>query len=205
MGSHRKQTRNRLKHLLPGAAGTALAGMAAAACLAPQAMAEPLSAHSAAQPAAAAQPASVSYISDSTAHLLGATRETPEHQARAAQAVKYTVRSGDSLSAIAGRVYHNPDAWPVLYWANHSQIRWANIITAGQVLQVPAKPAKIPGAPGQLGPAPRYRPGPGPGPGPGRGHIGQPGVRAGAVHRRVGEYVLGRHAWRLVRSVRHRP
>jgi hypothetical protein len=41
----------------------------------------------------------------------------------------------------------------VLYWANHSQIRWANIIAAGQVLQVPAKPAKIPGAPGQLGPA----------------------------------------------------
>ena len=133
--------------------------MAAAACLAPQAMAEPLSPHSAAQPAAAAQAASVSYMSDSTAHLISATRETP---ARAAQAVKYTVRSGDSLSAIAGRVYHNQDAWPVLYWANHSQIRWANIITAGQVLQVPAKPAKIPGAPGQLGPAPVIAPAPAP-------------------------------------------
>ena len=75
------------------------------------------------------------------------------HRAASAQAVKYTVRSGDSLSAIAGRVYHNPDAWPVLYWANHSQIRWANIINAGQVLKVPAKPAKIPSAPGLLGPA----------------------------------------------------
>src|SRR5208337_861630 len=68
--------------------------------------------------------------------------------------VKYTIRPGDSLSAIAGRVYHDSAAWPVLYWANHSQIRWANVINAGQVLQVPAKPAKIPSAPGQLGPAP---------------------------------------------------
>ena len=201
MGSHRKQSRNRLKHLLPGAAGTALAGMAAAACLAPQAMAEPLSAHSAAQPAAAAQPASVSYISDSTAHRLAATRETPAHQARAAQAVKYTVRSGDSLSAIAGRVYHNPDAWPVLYWANHRQIRWANIITAGQVLQVPAKPAKIPGAPGQLGPAPVIAPAPAPAvatsASPAYAPVQSTAATASTYYRR--------HAWRLVRSVRHRP
>ena len=140
--------------------------MTAAACLAPQAMAEPRSAHTVTQPAAAAQPASVSYMSDSTAHLLAATRVTPAHQARTAQAVKYTVRSGDSLSAIAGRVYHNPDAWPVLYWANHSHIRWANIITAGQVLQVPAKPAKIPGAPGRLGPAPVFTPAPASAPAP---------------------------------------
>ena len=75
------------------------------------------------------------------------------HRAASAQAVKYTVRPGDTLSAIAGRVYHNSDAWPVLYWANHSQIRWANMISAGQVLKVPAKPAKIPSAPGELGPA----------------------------------------------------
>ena len=41
----------------------------------------------------------------------------------------------------------------MLYWANRSQIRWANMITAGQVLKVPAKPAKIPSAPGLLGSA----------------------------------------------------
>ena len=41
----------------------------------------------------------------------------------------------------------------MLYWANHSQIRWANVIAAGQVLRVPAKPAKIPSAPTLLGPA----------------------------------------------------
>ena len=150
MGSHRKQSRNRLKYLLPGAAGTALAGMAAAACLAPQAMADPLPAHTAAQPAAVTETAS--YTDVTTAHRLAASRQVAGQQARSAPAVKYTVRSGDSLSAIAGRVYHNPDAWPVLYWANHSQIRWANLINAGQVLQVPAKPAKIPSAPSLLGP-----------------------------------------------------
>ena len=124
--------------------------MAAAACLAPSAMAESLPAHTAAQPAAAVQPAMArdlaSYVAVSSAQAAG-------HRAASAQAVKYTVRPGDSLSAIAGRVYHNSNAWPVLYWANHSQIRWANIINAGQVLKVPAKPAKIPGAPGLLGPA----------------------------------------------------
>ena len=147
MGCHRKQSRNRLKYLLPGAAVPALA---AAACLAPQAMADPLPAHVAAHSAAAAQPTMArdlaSYVAVSSAQAAG-------HRAASAQAVKYTVRPGDSLSAIAGRVYHNPDAWPVLYWANHSQIRWANIINAGQVLKVPAKPAKIPNAPGLLGPA----------------------------------------------------
>ena len=103
-------------------------------------------------------------MSVSTAHLLAAPRQVTERKASSAQAVKYTVRPGDSLSAIAGRVYHNSDAWPVLYWANHSQIRWANIISAGQVLKVPAKPAKIPSAPGLLGPAAPAR-----SRGPGRG------------------------------------
>ena len=43
--------------------------------------------------------------------------------------------------------------WPVLYWANHSQIKYANIIEVGQKLTVPAKPAKVPAAPSVLGPA----------------------------------------------------
>jgi len=124
--------------------------MAAAACLAPSAMADPLPAHVAAQSAAAAQP---SMARDLASYAAVSSAQAAAHRAASAQAVKYTVRPGDSLSAIAGRVYHNPDAWPVLYWANHSQIRWANIINAGQVLKVPAKPAKIPNAPGLLGPA----------------------------------------------------
>ncbi len=144
----------------------AVAGLAAVACLAPQAMADPQPAHTVAQPATAAQPATVAqpataaqpaevtdvadYTGTSIAFLLAAAQQATEREAASARAATYTVRPGDSLSSIAGRVYHDPAAWPVLYWANHSQIRWANAITAGQVLKVPAKPAKIPSAPGQV-------------------------------------------------------
>jgi LysM repeat protein len=80
------------------------------------------------------------------------------HEAKTSLPTHYTVKSGDSLAAIAQRFYHNPDAWPVLYWANNRQIHWANEIQTGQVLQVPVKPARIPNAPGQLGPAPAPAP-----------------------------------------------
>ncbi len=79
-------------HLLPAAAVPALAGVAAAVCLAPQALADPAPA--------------------------------------------------------------------VLYWANRGKIHWANMISEGQVLKVPAMPAKIPAAPSQLGPAPAPAPAP---------------------------------------------
>jgi LysM repeat protein len=65
---------------------------------------------------------------------------------------KYTVRSGDTLSAIALKVYHDAGAWPVLYWANRNQVRWANSIQVGQVLTVPSRPTRLPAAPRQLGP-----------------------------------------------------
>ena len=77
------------------------------------------------------------------------------HEARVAKSApptRYTVRSGDSLAAISQRFYHKPDAWPVLYWANHHQIHWANEIEIGQVLNVPVMPAQIPNAPALLGP-----------------------------------------------------
>ncbi len=61
MGCHRKASRNRLKHLvIPAAAMPALAGMAAAVCLAPQAQADPAPAHAAAQPAAATRTGTMS-------------------------------------------------------------------------------------------------------------------------------------------------
>jgi len=78
----------------------------------------------------------------------------------AGRSAKYTVRPGDTLSAIAGKVYHDPGAWPVLYFANRDKIRWANSVDAGQVLTVPVKPARIPAAPSQLGPAPAPAPAP---------------------------------------------
>jgi hypothetical protein len=129
-----------------------MAGMAAAACLAPQAQADPLPAHSAAQPAAVTDAASYAGSSMSDLFSLKRAAASTLVRARPAQPVSYTVRPGDSLSAIAGRFYHKQSAWPVLYWANHSKIRWANIVSTGQVLRIPAEPAKIPSAPGQLGP-----------------------------------------------------
>jgi phage tail protein X len=133
----------------------ALAGMAAAVCLAPQAQADPAPAHAAAQPAAATRTGTMSdalsQAGISPAELFAAVRQTSGNTSRPA---RYTVRSGDSLSAIAGKVYHKQNAWTVLYWANRGTIHWANMISEGQVLKVPALPAKIPAAPSQLGPAP---------------------------------------------------
>jgi hypothetical protein len=139
------------------AAAPALAGVAAAICLSPQALAETPAAQATSHHAVAADAALGAGLRPAQflAEIRREAQRTP-----AAVATSYTVRSGDSLSSIAGHLYKNPDAWPVLYWANHRQIRWANIITAGQVLRVPAKPARIPAAPSQLGPAPAPAPAP---------------------------------------------
>ena len=132
----------------------ALAGMAAVVCLAPQALADPAPAHAAAQPAAATRTTTIadalSYEGMSPAELFSAVKAS----AQPAKPASYTVRSGDSLSKIAGKVYHKQNAWPVLYWANRDKVHWANMVGEGQVLKVPALPAKIPAAPSQLGPAP---------------------------------------------------
>jgi hypothetical protein len=153
LGCHRKPSRIRL---LPAAAVPALAATAAAVCLAPQARAGTAPAHAAAaKPAAAAQPAAALgaavFAGLSPERLIPAAfRGTAPGSARPAS---YTVRPGDSLSSIARHFYHRQSAWPVLYWANRDQVHWANILSAGQVLKVPAEPATIPAAPGQLGPA----------------------------------------------------
>jgi LysM repeat protein len=88
--------------------------------------------------------------------LVATFRHTAAQQAAAksaSQAKKYTVKKGDSLSTIAEHFYSESAAWPVIYYANRGQIKWANEISAGQKLTIPAKPAKIPAAPSQLGPA----------------------------------------------------
>ncbi len=125
--------------------------MAVAVCMSPQAHAATSAAPAVTPRTAVADTTSQAGLSP--AELLSVTHPVGKHAAGAAKSVTYTVKSGDSLSAIAGRVYHQQDAWPVLYWANRSQIRWANDIEVGEVLKVPAKPAKIPGVPSELGPA----------------------------------------------------
>ena len=85
-------------------------------------------------------------------HSAAASRPAIARRAASTRLAKYTVRSGDTLSAIALKVYHDAGAWPVLYWANRNQVRWANSIQVGQVLTVPSRPRRLPTAPRQLGP-----------------------------------------------------
>ena len=49
----------------------------------------------------------------------------------------YTVRSGDTLSSIAERYYHNPGDWTWIYAANKSQIQDPNSIYVGESLTIP--------------------------------------------------------------------
>ena len=148
MGCHSKSKRTQLSRRLTTAAVPALAGVAAVFCFSAQAQASPLATHVAGDHATAAN--ALGPVGQSAAQLLSSSQRAVA--SRTAQPATYTVRSGDSLSVIAGRVYHDSSAWPVIYWANRGKIRWANDITAGEVLRIPAKPARIPKAPGQLGP-----------------------------------------------------
>ncbi len=49
----------------------------------------------------------------------------------------YTVRPGDTLSAIAARAYGNPADWPAVWRANRRQVPDPAMITAGERLQLP--------------------------------------------------------------------
>jgi LysM repeat protein len=64
-----------------------------------------------------------------------ASTSTARH---AAKATYYRVRSGDSLSQIAERFYHNPGDWQYLYHENDKTISNPNMIYVGQRLFIPA-------------------------------------------------------------------
>ncbi len=50
---------------------------------------------------------------------------------------QYTVKPGDTLSAIAQQWYGNGNLWPRLFEANRDQISNPNLIFPGQVLRIP--------------------------------------------------------------------
>jgi LysM repeat protein len=50
----------------------------------------------------------------------------------------YTVRPGDSLSAIAAGAYGSAADWPAVWWANRHQVADPDMIVAGQRLRLPA-------------------------------------------------------------------
>ena len=152
MGRPGKPVRERRSHRLSAGAAPAFFGVTAAICLSATAIAGTSASAATVHPSATAHAATHQTAQRPTellSALMRAKAKTPESGLLAS----YKVRSGDSLSAIAQHFYHSSSAWPVIFWANHGQIRWANEISTGQVLRVPVKPAKIPAAPKQLGPA----------------------------------------------------
>jgi LysM repeat protein len=60
------------------------------------------------------------------------------HPAAAPHAPGYTVRPGDTLSAIAARAYGSEADWPAVWWANKRQVPDPDLIIAGQRLALPA-------------------------------------------------------------------
>jgi LysM repeat protein len=152
LGSPIKQARNRRGYRLPVVAAPVLFGVAATFALANTPASASVFSTAQSSVRHAAVPAAAHRSGATTARLLSATRSAAKHTST--RKVSYTVQSGDTLSAIAQHFYGDPDYWPVLFWANHSQIQYANDIAVGQVLSVPAKPGKIPNPPTVLAPTP---------------------------------------------------
>jgi LysM repeat protein len=135
LGRHSKTSRIRITKGAALAAPT-LAGVAAAFCISPPAIAAPVRGFQGVGPLAR--------------QVAVAAGRGP---AALTAATRYRVRPGDTLSAIARHFYGDPDAWPVIYWRNHASIRWADDLYAGQELSIPPRPGRIPAAPSALQPA----------------------------------------------------
>ncbi|MCL2581394.1 MAG: transglycosylase family protein [Streptosporangiales bacterium] len=75
---------------------------------------------------------------------------------QASAPTSYSVQSGDTLSSIARHFYKESSFWTAVYQANKSTIHYADSITPGQSLTIPAKPSSAPAAPSSLSaPAPQ--------------------------------------------------
>jgi LysM repeat protein len=154
-GYRTKQAQFRHSKWMPIAATPAVLGLVAAITLPAHSISGSASSGSISHRAvsAASTPSVSSALLVSAIHSMAASKPAVARHATApARLATYTVKPGDSLSSIALKVYHDAFAWPVLYWANRNQVRWANSIQVGQVLTVPARTGRVPTAPRQLEP-----------------------------------------------------
>jgi LysM repeat protein len=90
--------------------------------------------------AATALPAKATTVAEQV-HTDAVVRHTDAAVRHTAPATRtYTVRPGDTLSAIAQRFYGNPADWTWLYHVNSAVISNPNEIYVGQVLKIPSDP-----------------------------------------------------------------
>lgn len=66
----------------------------------------------------------------------------------------WTVQDGQNLSDIAQARYGDESAWPLIYWANHKHVKWADKIQVGQVLSLPTWTGTVPQPPRYTSPPP---------------------------------------------------
>jgi LysM repeat protein len=88
----------------------------------------------------------------SVTHARLASAIRPANGQEQAKQASYTVQSGDTLSAIAGRFYQNPAQWPAIYRANSGKVPSANELQPGEVLSIPANPGQMPSTSAGLSP-----------------------------------------------------
>ncbi len=67
----------------------------------------------------------------------GGSSSTAPPAPSAAESRTYTVKSGDSLSKIAKRLYGDAKQWPKIYEANRDQIENPDLIHPGQTFRIP--------------------------------------------------------------------
>ena len=160
-GSDRRtvRTRRRGRHTIPrqitkvarqartAALAVAIVGTLVAALQASHALAastKPVTATAQSHTTAAGQPASTGAHTATATFNSFATRTvtiaaaTRARHAAATQGTYYIVRSGDTLSKIAARCYHNAKDWQYLYHANAKAISNPNLIYVGERLFIPA-------------------------------------------------------------------
>jgi LysM repeat protein len=143
MQRRRKMIRRRGRHITPSQVEKVAvkAGRAApAVALAGVLVGVPHGDHSAA--AAASRPASMiaAFVQEAAKvrHAAAGRHAAPATGAAASRS--YDVRSGDTLSSIARRYYHNAGDWQWLYHMNNTQVSDPDLIYPGEKLRLPSDP-----------------------------------------------------------------
>src|SRR6185312_15049787 len=120
------------------AAPTASHGLAASAKPVTAAAQNQSQSHATAADHAAGTAAHTATLDAFEARTVTVAAATPARPAAATQSTFYSVHSGDTLSKIADRFYHNSNDWQFLFHENEKTVSNPDLIFVGQRLFVPA-------------------------------------------------------------------